>query len=106
MNPLNHSAPTIALLLSLSACAGYSQTPSPSPETLEHRVDALEKRLDALENIPAIAIALKMAGQPQTAPETPTPNPQTDAPLAVVDWSYSFHDAQYDFDKAHVLATR
>jgi hypothetical protein len=71
---------------------------------LEHRVDALEKRLNALESITAIALALKMSGQSQTATASPTTTPQTNAPLAVIDWSYSFQDAQYDFQKDHIIS--
>jgi hypothetical protein len=105
MKLLNRFEVSLALLVSLSTVSGYSQTPAPSPETLEHRVDVLEKRLNALESIPAIAIALKMIGTAQLArPPVPTASAQKDAPLEIADWSYSFRDAQYDYQKAHVIS--
>lgn len=105
MNRMNYHALTVALLLSLSISPAQSQTPEQSPETLEKRVEALEKRLNALESIPALATALKMDGQAQSAAaEIPTPKEQKNAPLEVVDWSYSFRNSQYDFEKAHLIS--
>lgn len=94
----------VALLLSLSLVPAHSQTPEQSPETLEKRVDALEKRLNALESIPAIAMSLKIAGQAQPSANIPAPTEQKNAPLEVVDWSYSFRNAQYDFEKSHLIS--
>jgi hypothetical protein len=95
---------SVAVLFASSTFVANAQTPTASAETLEQRVNALEKRLDALERIPAIAMALRLVGVQQGAAEAPSATPQANSPLAVVDWSYSFYDAQYDFDKAHVIS--
>lgn len=97
---VKYAFPVLVLMLPFS---GFSQTAEKPSESLEQRVTNLEKRLDALESIPAIGIALKLKTT-LGAQTTPSPTPQKDAPLVMTDeWSYEFHDAQYDFEKKHVF---
>jgi hypothetical protein len=93
----------LPVLVLISPFSGFSQTTEKSFGDLQQRVSKLEMRLDALESIPPIAVALKLKTTLNANP-TPLPTPQKDAPLVMTDdWSYDFHDAQYDMDKRHVI---
>ena len=77
------------------------EKPSPS---LEQRVTDLEKRLNALESIPAVAMALKFSLESSpTASATPPPTPQENAPLELVEWTYSFRRGEYEFMNKHAI---
>ena len=72
--------------------------------TLEQRVTDLEKRLNALESIPAVAMALKFSSNSSPiASATPPPTPQENAPLELVEWTYSFRRAQYEIENKHAI---
>jgi len=101
--PMNTKYALLVLVL-MSPFSGFSQTAEKPSESLEERVSNLEKRLDALESIPAIGLALKLKST-FSAQATASPTPHKDAPLVMTDdWSYSFHDAQYDYEKKHVFS--
>lgn len=69
---------------------------------LEKRVALLEKRLAQIESIPLIAMALSAReGGRETLPTEP---PQTDAPLVLDDWTYSFEKGQYEFQDKHDIS--
>ncbi len=105
MTPRNLWLTIFAFCLTTSPSLVSAETPSPSPDTLEQRVKALEDRLNELENIPAVAIALKEAKESASTVATPSPTPQADSPLVIAgDWDYTYNDAQYDFDKRHIIS--
>jgi len=72
-----------------------AQTPTPTV-SLEQRVKDLEKRLDALEGVPAIALALKLKAQTNQQEASGSATPRTDAPLALVDWNFTFQTDQFN----------
>jgi hypothetical protein len=86
-----------------------SQSPSPSgaPLPLEQRVNDLEKRIRALEDIPAVATALRLqasnrggaAAQTESAPAS-----QPDSPLELVSWKYQFKPGQYAYESRHLFS--
>jgi hypothetical protein len=77
------------------------EKPSPS---LEQRVTDLEKRLNALERIPAVSMALKFSlDSSPTASATPPATPQENAPLELLEWTYSFQRGQYEFLNKHAI---
>jgi hypothetical protein len=85
-----------------------AQNPSPSPTAtaaLEQRISDLEKRLQAIENIPAVAMMLKLKGslQTETTP-VPTPTPQANAPLELVSWQYHYSPGKYEYQNRHVFS--
>jgi hypothetical protein len=101
----------VCIDFAICVCGSQSllaQNSSPSPTatpTLEQRVNDLEKRLQAIENIPAIAMMLKLKGSLQ-ADSTPaaTPTPQTNAPLELVSWQYQFKPGQYNYERRHLFS--
>jgi hypothetical protein len=80
--------------LSILAPAG-AQTPTPTV-SLEQRVKDLEKRLDALEGVPAIALALKLKAETNQEEVSASATPRSDAPLALVDWNFTFQTDQFN----------
>lgn len=82
-----------------------AENPSPSPtQSLEQRVSDLEQKIQAIENIPAVALALKLRGSAeQNTAATPTPSPQTDSPLELVSWQYQFKAGQYSYESRHLF---
>jgi hypothetical protein len=93
-----------ALALLFWPVVSHSQTEEKPSPSLEQRVADLEKRVEALEKIPAVAMALKLTGQSANTATTPAPTPQPNAPLEIVAWTASYHDAQYDYQKAHLIS--
>src|ERR1700682_4933522 len=89
------------LVLMLRPLAGFSQTEQKPSPLLEQRVTDLEKRVEVLEKIPAVAMALKLTGQLAGSDATPSPPSLVNAPLEIVEWTASYHNAQYDYEKAH-----
>src|SRR6266436_3486937 len=84
-----------ALAFVFCPVTSHSQTEEKSSPSLEQRVADLEKRVEALESIPAVAMALKFSSKSSpTASATPAPTPQENAPLELVEWTYSFRRAQ------------
>jgi hypothetical protein len=89
----------LAVVYPIVICGCCSQTllaqnsspGSTATSTLDQKVNDLEKRLQAIENIPTIAMMLKLKGslQADTTP-APTPTPQTDAPVELVSWRYQY----------------
>jgi hypothetical protein len=78
-----------------------SSTPTPS---LEQRVSELEQKIQAIENIPAVALALKLRGSAeQNTAATSMPSPQTDSPLELVSWEYKFKAGQYSYENRHLF---
>jgi hypothetical protein len=91
---------------SQSLLAQNYSSPSPTATpSLEQRVNDLEKRLQAIETIPAIAMMLKLKGslQADTTP-APTPTPQTNAPLELVNWQYHYSPGKYEYQNRHVFS--
>jgi hypothetical protein len=76
------------------------------PDTvLEQRVSELEQKIQAIENIPAVALALKLRGSAeQNTTTTPTPSPQTGSPLELVSCEYKFKAGQYSYENRHLRA--
>jgi hypothetical protein len=82
-----------------------AENPTPSATaSLEQRVSELERKVQAIEDIPALALALKMreAGEQNTA-STPTATPQADSPLELVSWQYQFKTGQYSHENRHLF---
>lgn len=84
--------------------SGQSPAASSTPLNLEQRVIDIEKRIQAIEEIPGVAMALKLAGSAHanTAAE-PTPTPQSDSPLELVSWKYQFLVGQYQYQYEHLF---
>jgi hypothetical protein len=69
---------------------------------LEKRVALLEKHVAQIESIPLIAMALTaMDGGSKAEPAEP---PQTDAPLVLDDWTYSFEKGEHEFQDKHDIS--
>jgi hypothetical protein len=82
----------------------HSQTEEKPSPSLEKRVTDLEKRLNALESIPAVAMALKFSSKSSPiASATPPPTPQENAPLELVEWTYSFQRGEYEILNKHAI---
>jgi hypothetical protein len=82
----------------------HSQTEEKPSPSLEQRVTDLEKRLNALESIPAVAMALKFSSKSSpTASATPPPTPQENAPLELVEWTYSLRRGEYEILNKHAI---
>jgi hypothetical protein len=96
----------LVVLLGLYPGLLISQDSSPTPPpTLEQRVAELEKRIQAIENIPVVALALKLSGSNRlNGAAEPTPTPQTDSPLELVSWKYEFKDGRYNYEKRHLFS--
>jgi hypothetical protein len=82
-----------------------AENPSSSPTpSLEQRVSELEQKIQAIENIPAVALALKLRGSAeQNTAATPTPSPQTDSPLELVSWEYKLKAGQHSYENRHLF---
>ncbi len=82
-----------------------AENPSSSPTPLlEQRVSELEQKIQAIESIPVVALALKLReSAEQNTAATPTPTPQTDAPLELVSWQYQFKAGQYSYENRHLF---
>lgn len=96
----------MALLAGSFASHSFGQSPSPSatPLTLEQRVNEVEKRIQAIEDIPGVALALKLRGSTQANMATQaTPTPQPDSPLELVSWKYQFLLGQYQYESQHLF---
>ena len=81
------------------------QNPSPSPTpapSLEQRVTDLERRLQAIESIPLVAMALNMKGSAQSS--EPSPTPQGNSPIELVNWQYQFKPGQYAILNEHLFS--
>jgi hypothetical protein len=85
----------------ISSAENPSSSPTPS---LEQRVSELEQKIQAIENIPVVALALKLRGSAeQNTTATPTPSPQADSPLELVSWEYKFKAGQYSYENRHLF---
>jgi hypothetical protein len=84
----------IGCLLRPGILSAQNSSSSPTP-SIEQRVSELEQKIQAIENIPAVALALKLGGlAEQNTAAAPTPSPQADSPLEVVSWEYKFKAGQ------------
>jgi hypothetical protein len=103
--------PTVVCLTVICGCCSQSllaqnSTPSPTATpTLEQRVSDLEKRLQTIESIPGIALMLNLKNSTQAnATPQPTPSPQTNAPLELVNWQYQYRPGKDEYQNRHVFS--
>jgi hypothetical protein len=95
----------VCLTFVVCGCCSQSllaQNSSPSPTatpSLEQRVNDLEKRLQAIENLPAVAMALKIKSSAESSEASPTP--QGSSPLELVSWQYQFKAGPYEILNEH-----
>jgi len=93
----------IGCLLRPEILSAENPSSSPTP-SLEQRVNDLEQKIQAIENIPAVALALKLRGlAEQKTAATPMPSPQADSPLELVSWEYKFKAGQYSYENRHLF---
>ncbi len=92
----------IGCLLRPEILSAENPSSSPTP-SLEQRVSELEQKIQAIENIPAVALALKLRWSAEQNTATPVPSPQTDSPLELVSWEYKFKAGQYSYENRHLF---
>jgi hypothetical protein len=76
------------------ACPGFPSARAADPD--------LEKRVAEIEGIPGVAMALKLNSR-SVADASPTPTPQKNAPLEIVDWTYSFEKGKNEYENRHLF---